>query len=370
MKSLYKEENVQYFKNMTEESQYFIKKYVIDLEDPISSLEHNSEIASLVGKIEIASIWKTLSSLYAAMIQKVSSEENLRDSESITADKDNKISLSSKQRDQQQQSSFIKKNKKPENIEFENSINNPNTMKAKVLGMHNVLNNEIYSEKIFRFYSENKDILNSDLSEGRITITNKNIMVNKKYDEELLEKVSAFYNGEGDSNKLKSQHNMHEHFSTVVNKVLQELMDNGEFLHAFKMYSCLQNCIEVSNEVLKLWEFTFVEHLASLGLYVQAIFIVKNSKIPEINAMNVKGTFLETKCGKCYRILQAWEEGECSRCKVAMQCSVCNKPVKGLVIWCQICGHGGHMNEINEWFSGGKDRSCPTMCGHKCFIFP
>ena len=41
-----------------------------------------------------------------------------------------------------------------------------------------------------------------------------------------------------------------------------------------------------------------------------------------------------------------------------------NTTVRGLLAWCQGCGHGGHLRHIKDWFK--KYRNCPTGCGHKC----
>lgn len=43
------------------------------------------------------------------------------------------------------------------------------------------------------------------------------------------------------------------------------------------------------------------------------------------------------------------------------------KPIKGLMIWCQVCSHSGHVREISEWFK--KNKECPMGCGHKCFEY-
>lgn len=38
--------------------------------------------------------------------------------------------------------------------------------------------------------------------------------------------------------------------------------------------------------------------------------------------------------------------------------------VKGPNVWCQGCGHGGHLIHMQEWFS--KHIWCPAGCGHMC----
>ena len=55
----------------------------------------------------------------------------------------------------------------------------------------------------------------------------------------------------------------------------------------------------------------------------------------------------------------------CRKCqKVAAQCSLCQLPVHGLQVWCQGCGHGGHLGEIQAWFR--TEEECPSGCGHRC----
>lgn len=43
------------------------------------------------------------------------------------------------------------------------------------------------------------------------------------------------------------------------------------------------------------------------------------------------------------------------------------QPVKGLYVWCQGCGHGGHLQHLKDWFDGNS--LCPTAgCGHICTL--
>lgn len=45
---------------------------------------------------------------------------------------------------------------------------------------------------------------------------------------------------------------------------------------------------------------------------------------------------------------------------------MCQLPVRGLVAWCQGCGHGGHAEHLHAWFQTNLE--CPTGCGHRCQI--
>jgi hypothetical protein len=40
--------------------------------------------------------------------------------------------------------------------------------------------------------------------------------------------------------------------------------------------------------------------------------------------------------------------------------------VRGLFTLCEICGHGGHVIHLTEWFARSSD--CPTGCGCKCTV--
>uniref|UniRef100_A0A1X7TBG9 WDR59/RTC1-like RING zinc finger domain-containing protein n=1 Tax=Amphimedon queenslandica TaxID=400682 RepID=A0A1X7TBG9_AMPQE len=55
----------------------------------------------------------------------------------------------------------------------------------------------------------------------------------------------------------------------------------------------------------------------------------------------------------------------CQKCESRLNiCSVCHAPVKGLYSMCEVCGHGGHMSHLKEWFS--TNSWCPSGCGHNC----
>lgn len=57
----------------------------------------------------------------------------------------------------------------------------------------------------------------------------------------------------------------------------------------------------------------------------------------------------------------------CQKCnrRRTPPCAICGEEVRGLWAACQVCGHGGHMRHIREWFAGGH-RACPAGCGHLC----
>ena len=56
---------------------------------------------------------------------------------------------------------------------------------------------------------------------------------------------------------------------------------------------------------------------------------------------------------------------QCKKCNhFAAICSLCQQPVRGLMHWCPICGHGSHLDCSKLWFANSF--VCPSGCGHNC----
>jgi hypothetical protein len=54
-----------------------------------------------------------------------------------------------------------------------------------------------------------------------------------------------------------------------------------------------------------------------------------------------------------------------------ISCSLCLQPVLGQYLLCAVCGHGGHLSHIHQWFSSPnvKHRYCPEKdCTCRCLI--
>lgn len=52
-------------------------------------------------------------------------------------------------------------------------------------------------------------------------------------------------------------------------------------------------------------------------------------------------------------------------------CSICLKPVVGQHFLCAVCGHGGHLTHMHEWFSSDelKHKYCPEKgCSCRCIL--
>lgn len=72
-------------------------------------------------------------------------------------------------------------------------------------------------------------------------------------------------------------------------------------------------------------------------------------------------------CGECQTVIPA-QKSVCTECKSSrkkmMWCGVCRMPVRGLGMSCVLCGHGGHMKHMLQWFK--KNDGCPIGCDCNC----
>ncbi|KAI8802649.1 hypothetical protein BJ742DRAFT_832208 [Cladochytrium replicatum] len=53
-------------------------------------------------------------------------------------------------------------------------------------------------------------------------------------------------------------------------------------------------------------------------------------------------------------------------CDLKQRCSVCRRICKSLSSFCRVCGHGGHIQHLQSWFS--DNTMCPTGCGCECSV--
>jgi len=161
----------------------------------------------------------------------------------------------------------------------------------------------------------------------------------------------------------------------AVSQALTWLAEQGDVQNAVSMYIALAGGRTaqadrvrglVNNEVLEHWFLSYVELLQKLELFTKANEILSQCPLPAVHTMNQQSTTVYTACTKCGKSLArnsgAWW---CERCRAPpARCAVCHAVVKGLYVWCQGCGHGGHIHCIKKWFE--RRTTCPTGCGHHC----
>ena len=144
----------------------------------------------------------------------------------------------------------------------------------------------------------------------------------------------------------------------MLTEFLERLIDRelseGGLLTGYFVYYVLRDHFSFTKRAL-YWESAIIEKLHSLKFFVQAAQIKKSTKF--ISFTN------QTAGNATISLLPNSVED-------SIHCIICRKRVDGLILFCSICGHGGHMGEIIEWFGeGNRNNYCPAGCSHRCFNF-
>ncbi|CAB4059586.1 WDR24 [Lepeophtheirus salmonis] len=119
----------------------------------------------------------------------------------------------------------------------------------------------------------------------------------------------------------------------------------------------------IQDSILENWFSAYIDLLHQFQMYNKATEIINLCSFqPGIYQMSQLSTTYFINCTNCSKALNRnpmW----CNRCQTfPNQCAVCHRVVKGLFVWCQGCGHGGHIEHLSEWLE--KNTLCPTGCGH------
>jgi WD40 repeat protein len=157
--------------------------------------------------------------------------------------------------------------------------------------------------------------------------------------------------------------------------------------------------VEIERKIAMQWFYSYIEFLQRLGLWNCANHVIQWSREDSIRSLNQKSTVVATSCANCQKPIPndrpAWgcDRATCRRVvspaapvpappvpgsapgpspytavSTHSLCALCHKPVKGLWVWCQGCGHGGHLSHLIDWFK--TERACPTGCSHMCLSDP
>ena len=134
--------------------------------------------------------------------------------------------------------------------------------------------------------------------------------------------------------------------------------------------------------LLEHWVMQYIDQMQRLQLFNRVAIILNHptmaSKLPQIHDINQYNTSVVPLCPHCHtRFVTAAKSFVCRKCGgVVGKCGWCNEVVKGLYVWCQGCGHGGHLHHLYNWYEGHSRTAhqssldskllCPTGCGHVC----
>jgi len=129
----------------------------------------------------------------------------------------------------------------------------------------------------------------------------------------------------------------------------------------------LHGTLDVSDAKIRLWFSSYIELLQRFKLWSVAALITAKCPSIEVRVTTQASTTVNTSCNACFTKLLQQDDGYwlCASCKKATgPCAICRVAVKGLYLWCEGCGHGGHTQHLLNWFS--EYAVCPAGCGHVC----
>ncbi len=149
------------------------------------------------------------------------------------------------------------------------------------------------------------------------------------------------------------------------------LLDGGDVQTAFHLAMVigvprLAARTSVTDKIVKRWCVHYLDLLSSMQLWTVRNRIIRSVPWEDVRDLNKKGTTFHANCPTCNTALSP-DSWYCKQCKkVAAVCAVCHLPVKGLMSWCQTCGHSGHARCISQWWRTGA-KLCPDpSCTHHC----
>jgi len=161
-----------------------------------------------------------------------------------------------------------------------------------------------------------------------------------------------------------------------VTETLNWYAESGDIQSAVSMYivlavgrsgevnSKMKGLVEES--VVEHWFLSYIDLLQRLQLFTIANEVIRLCPLATVNTMNCQSTTILSSCGSCGRTLARLDGiWWCEKCrKSPSTCSVCHAVVRGLLVWCQGCGHGGHVEHVKKWLT--DQNHCPAGCGHHC----
>ena len=152
-----------------------------------------------------------------------------------------------------------------------------------------------------------------------------------------------------------------ESVAPVFNELLRHHADCGDAQTCFILTRTLQPVVPdlVADSLVNRWTLCYIEQLHKLQLFSLANDVIKQSHDEQISQINQRSTTINVGGGGA-----SSSQGKPARAF----CSVCQQMVKGLYVFCQACGHGGHIDCMRQWFE--RSRECPAGCGHICLLRP
>jgi hypothetical protein len=163
----------------------------------------------------------------------------------------------------------------------------------------------------------------------------------------------------------------------TVQSILQICAEQGDLQTCVTILLLLQNCghAVVPASQSRMYLISYLDILRRNQLWQHATDILQVCPDPQDRSMNQKSTAVSvaSRCRTCNKMLDlpigqgyagaCW--AKCDKCgPKRIRCSVCRLSVSGAYLWCQGCGHGGHLRHMYKWFQSNS--TCPAGCMHQC----
>lgn len=166
--------------------------------------------------------------------------------------------------------------------------------------------------------------------------------------------------------------------------LLSDMLDSGDCQHFVALCEVIR-AIDKGQTLKRVTEghvpdmriregyVSYLDMLTRLRLFSHANALIRSSTDKYISQLSRTGVVMRSCCGKCGKevgdsdlqttVGAVW----CNKCKrCSGLCVLCQQPVTKMLKWCPICGHGGHRECMQKWFS--LHISCPSGCGHQCML--
>jgi len=162
--------------------------------------------------------------------------------------------------------------------------------------------------------------------------------------------------------------------SRLVHDILEYHANIGDVQTCVMILLVLRDSLQpkVDDKKKQLWFCSYIDLLQRLQVYAVAARIISASKDSEVEKWYRTTSMIAEGCSNCLKVnsrnivpADVDFKGMCNTCKsLVSRCAICEQLVRGVYVWCQGCGHAGHLEHMNEWFK--TETECPTGCGHKC----
>ncbi|KAM9996205.1 hypothetical protein ACTFIY_002403 [Dictyostelium cf. discoideum] len=223
--------------------------------------------------------------------------------------------------------------------------------------------------------NDNNNNNNNNINNKKNKIKNKLIDKNKKdiLDKKEINDEDNKPNDENDSLKILVPCFEFEEFNfqPIITDMLEACIEKGDVQTCVFIVLILGRYIDLNIEKHRLttWFGSYIELLQRYKMWSLALEVMKYCDDQIINQASKRHTTLISACSSCGKSIPQ-NSIICEKCnKASSKCSICRLPVKGMWVWCQGCGHGGHLEHMKTWFIDKNQKSCPTGCTHICTPF-